>query len=115
MRKRLKTITGAAAAVAALALGGSAIASAAHSKPVGSKHAVTKSVAREKTGGPDTDSIQSGDQTSPDTHGAKASSGSASETTGDSGSAEETSSESDGPGGHEDPAGDIEFESEAQE
>ena len=114
MRERLKTITGAAAAVVALALGGSAIASAAHSKTVPSKHAVTKSVAREKTGSPDTDSVQSGDQTSPDTHAARTASGSASETT-DLGSAEETSSESDGSGGHEDPAGDVEFESEAQE
>jgi hypothetical protein len=112
MRKRLKTIT--VVAVAALALGGSAIASAAHSKPIGHKHAVTKSVKREKTGGRDTDSIQSGDQTSPDANGAKSSSGSTSETR-DTGSGEETSSESDGPGGHEDPAGDVEFESEAQE
>jgi hypothetical protein len=124
MRKRLKTITGAAAALVALALGGSAIASATqststkHTVKHATKHASKKSGAREKTGGPDTDSIQSGDQASPDKHGAKGSSASTSETPGTETSSEtssESSPASDGPGGHEDPAGNVDFQSEAQE
>jgi hypothetical protein len=97
MRKRLKTFTGITAAALALALGGSAIATAAHHAP--------KRVAQEATG-PDTDSIQSGDQTSPDTTSATASSASESS---------EEATESDGPGGHEDPEGNVENESEAAE
>ena len=124
MRKRLKTISGAAAALVALALGGAAIASATQGTPSAGKHSTaTSSVAAEKATGPDTDKIRSGDQTSPDRLGAKASSAS-SETpsrseTPETGAASETSSESssasDGPGGHEDPAGNVENQSESQE
>jgi cytoskeletal protein RodZ len=128
MHKRLKTIGGAVAALAVLALGGSAIASATRHTPRNSKkHAISMSVAAEKTSAIDTDNVQSGDQTSPDTHSAKASSASTSETpdtgsatensseTPDTGSATENSSESDGPGGHEDPAGNVDHQSEGQE
>jgi hypothetical protein len=122
MRKRFKTTTGAVAALVALALGGSAMASATqgngHTHAV--KHAIAKSTAA--VGGPDSDSTQSGDQTTPDTAGAKASSAAASETSGTE-SASETSSENaseglsanDGPGGHEDPPGNVDTQSEAQE
>jgi hypothetical protein len=129
MRKRLKTIGGAAAALVALALGGSAIASATQGTPTSSKaNAAPAAVAPEKTTGPDIGNVQSGDQTTPDTSSAKASaastpeSGSATETssetsaeTPESGSATETSAASDGPGGHEDPAGNVENQSETQE
>ncbi|HEV3071957.1 MAG TPA: hypothetical protein VGY76_11090 [Solirubrobacteraceae bacterium] len=129
MRKRLKTISGAAAALAILALGGSAIASGTqHTRSASKQRAISTSLATEKTSAPDTDNIQSGDQTSPDTHSAKASSvstasqtpdsGSATENsseTPDTGSAAEVSSESDGPGGHEDPAGNVDHQSEGQE
>jgi cytoskeletal protein RodZ len=128
MRKRLKTISGAAAALVVLALGGSAIASATRHTPSASKkRAISMSLAAEKTSPTDTDNLQSGDQTSPDTHSAKVSSVSTSETpnsgsatensseTPDSGSATEISSESDGPGGHEDPAGNVDHQSEGQE
>jgi len=120
MLKRFKTIGAATAALAALALGGSAIASATQSTASATKHhAATKA---EKTTGPDTDAVQSGDQTSPDPKGAKSSSASAAEPV-FSETAPETSSEtssesstpSDGPGGHEDPAGDVENQSEAEE
>jgi hypothetical protein len=127
MRKRLKTIGGAAAALVALALGGSAIASATQGTPT-SGRANAGAVAPEKTTGPDVGNVQSGDQTSPDTGSAKApaastpESGSATEAASetsseapDSGSATENSSASDGPGGHEDPAGNVENQSEAQE
>jgi hypothetical protein len=123
MRRRIKTIGGAAAALVALALGGSAIASATHHTPsTGKKHAVSTSP--ERTSGPDTDNVQSGDQTSPDTRSAKASWASTSETGSatensseapDTGSATENSSVSDGPGGHEDPAGNVDYQSESQE
>jgi hypothetical protein len=140
MLKRFKTIGAATAALAALALGGSAIASATQSTASAKHHAATKAekttgpdtdsvqsgdqtspdtqgVASEKTTGPDTDSVQSGDQTSPDPKGAKSST-SASEPV-VSETAPETSSESstpsDGPGGHEDPAGEVENQSEAEE
>jgi hypothetical protein len=113
MRKRLKTITGATAALAALALGGSAIATAAQDSAGAKTHAAANTT-REKTTGPDTDRIQSGDQTAPDVRG-KASSTSPTDTSASETStaeAPETSAEStessaasDGPGGHEDPAG----------
>jgi hypothetical protein len=110
MRKRLKTMTGVTAALAALALGGSAIATATQgTASAAKKHAV------ERTTGPDRDSIQSGDQKTPDTasvkHAAEVSpsSESASETSAES---TESSAPSDGPGGHEDPAG---VDSETQE
>jgi hypothetical protein len=127
MRKRLKTISGAAAALVALALGGSAIASATQHTTSSKKRAISTSVAPERVSGTDADNVQSGDQTSPDTHGAKASSTSTSETpdsgsatensseTPDSGSATENSSESDSPGGHEDPSGNVDHQSEGQE
>jgi hypothetical protein len=125
MRKRLKTTTGAIAALIALALGGSAIASATQSTPSGgAKHAVRHVAAKsaENTGPPDTDSIQSGDQTSPDPSAASISSASISETAGTESSSEvspesssESSSASDGPGGHEDPPGNVDYQSEAQE
>jgi hypothetical protein len=125
MRKRLKTASGAAAALVALALGGSAIASATQSSPSNSarpaaKHVVPK--AAESTTGPDTDTVQSGDQTSPDASGAKAASAAAPESPGAESSSEtssetssESSSASDGPGGHEDPPGEVDYQSEAQE
>ena len=106
MRKRLKTLTGMTAALAALALGGSAIATAASGTASAKKHAAV-----ERTTGPDTDSIQSGDQTTPDKASVKhaaqvlpseTASESAPETSAES---TESSTPSDGPGGHEDPAG----------
>jgi hypothetical protein len=124
MRKRLKTTTGAVAALVALALGGSAIASATGTQGASHKHAVKQTVAKstEAVGGPDADNIQSGDQTSPDAAGAKASSaptpeapGTESATETSSESTSESSSASDGPGGHEDPPGEVDNQSEAQD
>lgn len=88
MIKRLKTLSGVTASLAALALGGSAIASAAHHVVKPSHHAKTTTL--------DTDSVQAGDQTSPDTNGINRS------------EASEEGTPSDGPGGHEDPEGDVE-------
>jgi hypothetical protein len=62
MIKRLKTSTGVLAGIAALALGGSAIASAASST-------TTPAPTHESTTAPDRDNIQSGSQTTPDPKG----------------------------------------------
>ena len=74
-----------------------------------SKGAVAPKSATETTTGADTDNIQQGDQTTPDTAGA-------SESTGESSG--ESSSEtgpSDGPGGHADPAGNVDHQFDGQE
>jgi hypothetical protein len=121
MRKRLKTTGGVAAALVALALGGSAIASATQGVHTHKKHA--KPVA-EKIGGRDTDTIQSGDQRTPDKGAAKASSaasaaapeaGAVSENSTSESATGESSTPSDGPGGHEDPPGNVDYQSESQE
>src|SRR5437660_1218558 len=57
MTKRIQKLVLAVAALAALALGGSALAQAQ----------TTHNAASERTSAPDTDNIQSGDQTTPDT------------------------------------------------
>jgi hypothetical protein len=127
MRKRLKTIGAAVVALAALALGGSAIASATQHTAAHVKKHAGAAVTKEKTGGPDTDKIQSGDQTTPDVSSAarpaststsKGSAGvagseTASETSSETSS--ESSTPSDGPGGHEDPAGEVGTQGEGQE
>src|SRR4051794_24654071 len=100
MRKRIQTGMGAAAALAALALGGSVIAQAASTPAKApAKSAVS---APENTTGPDTDSIQSGDQTTPDSPGSA--SERAAETPEQPGNetAAESAADSDGPGGHAD-------------
>jgi hypothetical protein len=116
MTKRIGKVLAAFAALAALAVGGSTIASAqqpAHSAAPVKQQAVTP----EPVGGPDTDTIQSGDQTSPDTAAASLRTTAATEAPGTEqppaseqpGAAEqpgsETAANSDGPGGHADEPG----------
>jgi hypothetical protein len=121
MRKRAKSLTLAVAALAVLALGGSALANASGTEPVSATDA-----------GP---AIQQGDQRTPDNsasaarhHATRAAvsqpvndpAGVNDTTSADTGSAAgENSAEngseaepSDGPGGHEDPAGDAQNEYE---
>ncbi len=121
MIKQLKTSLGVVAGLAALSLGGAAIAGAAagttHPPVKPAQHAKHESIQTR-----DTDQVQSGDQTTPDTGStgpAETSSESARETSSESApemsseSAPETSSEtagetaagSDGPGGHADEPG----------
>jgi hypothetical protein len=102
MIKRFTTITAILATAAALTVGGVAVAQSG-SKPHHKKatHHATRHAVRHaaETTGPDTDNVQSGDTTTPDTGSAAATS----ET-----SSSETASESapsDGPGGHEDEPG----------
>ena len=104
MLKRFLTATGALASLGALALGGSAIASAQNSTTP-AHHAVKVHRTVEKTNGPDADNVQSGDQTTPDMNSkAKASSTESGTETGTENSSE-SGTPSDGPGGHQDPAG----------
>jgi hypothetical protein len=69
--------------------------------------ATPKPATTETTIGPDTDNIQQGDQTTPD-NGASAT---ATETSGESAG----ENQSDGPGGHADPAGDVDHQFDGQE
>jgi hypothetical protein len=92
MSNRLTKIGTSLAAVAALAVGGSAIAGAAQ-KSAPPKPAVSQS---QEPLAPDTDNVQQGDQTAPDNASA---SEQASESAGESPS---ESSASDGPGGYAD-------------
>ena len=61
----------------------------------------------EATTAGDTDSVQEGDQTTPDTGAEKAEAESAGEA--------ESATESDGPGGHEDPPGNVDHEFDGEE
>ena len=85
MRARLTKVTVVVMGLAALAFGGASLAGAA-GKSSPSKPAVAQ----------DQDSIQQGDQTTPDTAADKA---------GDSGSSSESAGANDGPGGHADEPG----------
>jgi hypothetical protein len=108
MRSRLTKAVAALTLVASLAVGGAAFASASSKSPskapaVSSK-APSQAPAKEPAGGVDTDTLQEGDQSTPDVPGASESpsSESASEPAG------ESSSEvpgNDGPGGHADEPG----------
>jgi hypothetical protein len=89
MTKQFKRIAATLVALAALAGGGVAIAQA-QSNP-----APAPTAAPEPTGGPDTDSVQSGDQTAPDTGAAE----------GPEAPGTETAANDDGPGGHADEPG----------
>jgi hypothetical protein len=119
MTKRIQKLFLAVGALAALAVGGSALASA--QQPAQSNAPVTQSApAAEPVGGPDTDNVQSGDQTTPDTARVAATnqaSGGQAEAPGTEqpaaseqpGAAEtpgsESAADSDGPGGHADEPG----------
>jgi hypothetical protein len=133
MIKRLKTSTGVVAGIAALALGGSAIAGAATTTP-------TAAPTHESTTAPDGDNVQSGSQTTPDSKGTTAGSESTSgrdddnvragsqtapdpkgtaagsESTSESNaeSSGETVATNDGPGGHADEPGNPNADTQQQ-
>jgi hypothetical protein len=128
MIKRLKTSAGLVAGLAALSLGGAAIAGAATSSTPTHASAQAK---QEATSVPDTDTLQSGDQTTPDTtmastakevttgpdrgtlqsgsqaapHAAGASQSENATSEASSESSGETAANNDGPGGYADPSG----------
>jgi len=129
----------AALAVTAVAAGGLGVGSA-FAQPSHSSHAAATRPAAAEPTAPDTDNVQEGDQTTPDTpaatrvgtanrpavhvvsankaaatrivsKAAPAQPGDESENPGES----EGSDQSDGPGGHQDPAGDVQHEGDASE
>jgi hypothetical protein len=106
----------AAAAIAALALGG---AGAGTALAAGHSGAATTSVASAEPTSPDHDSLQQGDQTSPDNAGAAAANAASSAKTtaphvrgaaSDDENGSESEQPSDGPGGHADPSGAVQHE-----
>ena len=116
MTKRINRWFVPVAAVAAAVVGGGAIASA--QTPAQTPAPITKSAAitPEPVGGPDTDTIQSGDQTTPDTVGAQKIAATAEAPGTEQPAASElpgapeqpgseTAADSDGPGGHADEPG----------
>lgn len=115
MIKRLKTSAGLVAGLAALSLGGGAIASAASSSTQTKASVPAK---HEATGGRDTDNVQSGDQTTPDAKSKAAkevadpTSETSSETTSES--SRESAANNDGPGGYADPAGNANTQQQGQ-
>lgn len=112
------------AATAVLLISGAASAFAASPTPTISSPAVAPVTQAEPTG-PDTDTLQVGDQTTPDVAGAttvRASENATSETAAEApagteaAGTEAASTESDGPGGHADPAGqDVDHQFDGQE
>lgn len=102
MIKRLKTSSGVLAGIAALALGGTAIASAASTTPT--KASATKaSPTNQSATTRDADTIQSGSQTAPDRADTRQTESPTSETSNEAGG--ESVTNGDGPGGYADPAG----------
>ena len=94
-----------------LSIAGAALASSGHRNAV--KPATANLAA-------DTDNVQQGDQTTPDTPGCSTesteSNGSAAEATQEpESSGEGQGTESDGPGGHQDPSGDVNHEFDGEE
>ncbi len=105
MRTRIMTAVAPLAAIATLAVGGVAYASNGGSAAQHSA-ATTTATAEPVQAGPDTDNVQSGDQTTPDTGSSVEQS---SEASGEGGSA------NDGPGGHADAAGNVDHQFQGQE
>jgi hypothetical protein len=76
---------------------------------VASGQASPSKAGTEVTQATDTDNVQQGDQTSPDMVGSESTSESTSET------GSETAAQSDGPGGHEDPPGNVDHQFDGEE
>ncbi len=97
----IKRITAVAAIFALTTLGGVAVAKTA-------THKTVKPAAAEATA-PDTDNVQQGDQTAPDGTAGESTTETAGESSG------ESSDQADGPGGHEDPAGNVDHQFQGEE
>jgi hypothetical protein len=100
MTKRIKKTIAAVAALGALALGGAVFAQAQSGQ---SANAPSVQSASESATAPDTDNIQSGDQTTPDQSGTASASEQPSAENEQPGV--ESASNNDGPGGHADEPG----------
>jgi hypothetical protein len=100
------------AGIAILALTGAVAGSAAAASNGGARQ-VTVQAAQSEPTSPDTDAIQQGDQTTPDTGTAAATAASRTvkgEHPGEQEGTGEQGGNSDGPGGHADPAGNVQHE-----
>jgi hypothetical protein len=102
---KLAVVGLAVAAISATGVGAAFAATPAHSKAPVTAPAKTTSTA-------DTDNVQQGDQTGVDS-AASGTETAAPETVAPETAAAETSATSDGPGGHQDPAGNVDYQSEA--
>ena len=114
MTKRIKKTIAAVAALGALALGGAVFAQAQSGQ---STAAPSVQSASESATAPDNDSIQSGDQTTPDqpgTAGVSASSASEQQLSESEQPGVESASDNDGPGGHADEPGNAGANNEFQ-
>jgi hypothetical protein len=111
MRSRFMKLGVTIAALASLAVGGSAIATAAQKggAPVPPVSTITTPAAADTTSATDGDNVQQGDQSAPDTAGAAEAPDSATAE-----SASESSAASDGPGGHADPAGNVDNQQQGE-
>jgi hypothetical protein len=112
MRSRFMKLGVTISALAALAVGGSAIATAAQNggapAPVLATTTAT-STPVDATSASDGDNVQQGDQSAPDNAGATEAPDSVAAET-----ASESSAASDGPGGHADPAGNIDNQQQGE-
>ena len=114
--KKIITVVAATLVLTGTVVGGAAFASSrnggnASVNPI--KHSVTQGSAASST--TDSDTVEQGDQTGPETPDPTGATGSAprSETGTESGT--ETETGSDGPGGHEDPPGNVDHQFEGEE
>lgn len=97
-------VTGSAVLLLIGSVGGAALASNRHA-------AAPKQATSETTTVPDTDNVQQGDQTTPDT--AVGAGNTSNESSGENSG--ENTGPSDGPGGHADPAGNVDHQFDGQE
>lgn len=112
MRSRFMKLGVTIAALAALAVGGSAIATAAQKGDTPTPALNSVDTGSATNGG----NVQQGDQSSPDAAGAAAESAGAAEApeSATAESASESSAASDGPGGHADPAGNVDNQQQGE-
>jgi hypothetical protein len=113
---RGQRIAASAAAAVGIALGAAGVSAAATSPASHARPAVHKSAPAEAAGKPDTDNVQQGDQNAPDgpaIHKTKTRAKAASDT--ENPTASETDNNSDGPGGHQDPAANVDHQFDGQE
>jgi hypothetical protein len=111
MRSRFMKLGVTIAALASLAVGGSAIATAAQKggTPTPPAPTITTPAPAEASSATDGDTVQQGDQSAPDTAGSAEAPESATAE-----SASEASDASDGPGGHADPAGNVDTQQQGE-
>jgi hypothetical protein len=111
MRSRFMKLGVTIGALASLAVGGSAIATAAQKGgvPTPPAPAITTPDQADTPSATDADNVQQGDQSAPDTAGAAEAPESAT-----SESSSESSTASDGPGGYADPAGNVDNQEQGE-